>query len=59
MPDRRQAEGGEAGIEQALLAEHDQPAIGAHHLADEERQEQADQQQLAQPGRGVRTMTQA
>ena len=59
MRDRRQAERGETGVEQALLAEHDQPAIGAHHLADEERQEQRHQQELAQPGRGVRTMIQA
>jgi hypothetical protein len=38
-------------VDQALVAEHDQPAVGAHPLADEERQEQPDQQQLAQPGR--------
>ena len=38
-------------VHHALVAEDDQPAIGTHHLADEERQEQRDQQEFAQSWR--------
>ena len=52
QPQRRDADEAERFVDHALVAEDDQPAIGAHHLADEERQEQRDQQDLAQRRRG-------
>jgi hypothetical protein len=50
---RGQAECRERAVDEALLAEDDEPAIGADDLADEERQEEGDEQAASSARAGV------
>ena len=49
--ERAETELPEQRVENALLPQHDQPAVAAHDLPDEEGQEQRDQQRLARERR--------